>query len=275
VVMVLSALSCASSSATHPPSPAEAAAAKQEWSRQARGQIRNYWNPWDVVRTVKTPGSSAWRATTVLRLAVQADGTAPRPEIVGSSGVPALDDEAVRAVAAALPLPAPPRELLGAASSTPFVLGLRVVRNEPPSSAPVDDDREPFAVILARIDDGARGAVDPLDVQRTVESETYRRDVSNCLSRQRDVGLEESVGEVTIEFVITEAGGVDHPIVAKTRGLSRSMEGCLVSAISLWTFRKPTGGAAKVMFPFRFGGGQAVGATPEAGMKREHAGGSR
>jgi TonB family protein len=209
----------------------------------------------------------------VLRIAVQADGTAPRPEIVGSAGVPPLDEEALRAVAAALPLPPPPRELLGGASSAPFVLGLRVVRNEAPSAG--DEQQEPFAVIAARIDDGARGTIDPLDVQRTVESESTRRDVSNCLSRQRDVGAEESVGEVTLEFVITESGSVNHPIVAKTRNLSRSLEGCLVSAISLWTFRKPTGGAAKVMFPFRFGGGAAVGATPDSGMKRQSAGGSR
>jgi TonB family protein len=254
-LLALGPTSCAS---THPRTGAELAAAKLEWSSQVRAQIRYYWNPWDVVRTVTAPiDSAAWRATTVLRIAVQTDGTAPQPEIVGSSGVAALDEEAVRAVAAALPLPAPPSELASGASPVPLVLGFRVVRNEDPKVAPGDDVHDPFAVITAGLESRTAGVVDPLDIQRTVE--TYRQDVSMCLGRQRDTGFE-AIGEVAIEWVITETGSVQHPVVVKTRGLNRSLEGCLVQAISLWSFRKPTGGPAKVMFPFRFGGGLAAGA---------------
>jgi TonB family protein len=255
-LFALSLTSCASSPA-HPRSPAELAVARREWSSQARGQIRDHWNPWDVVGAAGSTESSQWRATTVLRIAVQPDGTAPRPEIVGSSGIAALDEEAVRAVAAALPLPSPPLELSSGASPVVLNLGFRVTRNEGPSAPPVDDEHAPFAVLTASCDSRATGVVDPLDVQRTIEA--YRQDVAMCLGRQREVGSDEAVGEVTIEFMIVESGRVEHPIVSKSRGLTRSLEGCLVKAMSLWAFRKPNGGPAKVMFPFRFGGGQAVG----------------
>src|SRR6516165_1314626 len=91
-LFALSLTSCASSPA-RPRSTAELAVARREWSSQARGQIRDHWNPWDVVGAAGSTESSQWRATTVLRIAVQPDGTAPRPEIVGSSGIAALDEE--------------------------------------------------------------------------------------------------------------------------------------------------------------------------------------
>jgi TonB family protein len=255
-LFALSLISCVSSSAPHPRGPIDSAAAKREWSSQVRAQIRNYWNPWDVVRTLK-PTAPPWRATTVLRIAVQGDGAAAPPEIVGSSGSAALDNEATRAVAAALPLPTPPPELSNGGSSVALVLGFRVVSNEDPKVPPVDDEHDPFGVIVASCESPRPGVVDPLEVRRTVE--TYRRDLVMCADRQHAADLE-AIGEVTIEFVIAESGRVSHPIVLKTRGLTRALEGCLVNAMSLWTFRKPTGGPVKMVFPFRFGAGQAAGA---------------
>jgi TonB family protein len=247
--------SCASSAA-RPRSAAETAAAEREWSTRARAQIRDHWNPWDVVRTAGPAGASG-RPTTVLRIAVKPDGTAPRPEVVRSSGIPVLDEAAVRAVEAAVPLPAPPPELASSAGAVALELGFRVVGNED-TNVPADGDkRDSFAVIAANCEYKTPGVVEPTDVQKTVE--TYRRDVMTCLDGQRDTGLE-AIGEVAVEFVITEAGNVFRPVVLKTRGLSRSFEGCLLNTMSRWAFAKPAGGAVKVVFPFRFEGGRAIGA---------------
>lgn len=256
ILFALSPMSCVS--AKHPRSAADVAAAEGAWSQQVCSQIRDYWNPWDVVQTAKSTEPSPARPTTVLRIAVQADGTAPRPQIVGSSGISALDDAAIRAVTAALPLPTPPPELLSGASSLPFVLGFRVVPNEDSNVAPLDQKQDPFAVITASLEDKTPGVADRSDVQRTVE--TYRRDVVTCLDRHRDDAGAQAIGEVMIEFVISKSGEVHHPVVLRTRGSTRSLEGCLVRRLSRWTFLKPTGGAVKVVFPFRFGAGQAAGA---------------
>lgn len=256
-LFALSLVSCASSSATHPRYAIDSAAAKREWSNGARDQIRDYWNPWDLARAVRSAESSPGRPTTVLRIAVQPDGTAPPPKILRSSGMSALDDLAARAVTAALPLPMPPPELLSGASPVTIDLGFRVVGDEKSNVPPVDDTHDPFPVITANCEYKTLGVVDPLDVQRTVE--TYRREVTTCLDRQRGAGFE-PIGEVTIEFVIAETGSVYRPIVLKTGGLTRSLEGCLLRTMSHWTFRKPTGGAVKVVFPFRFLGGQPGGA---------------
>jgi TonB family protein len=262
-LFALSLVSCASSSATHPRYAIDSAAAKREWSKGACAQIRDYWNPWELVRAVRSAEPSPGWPTTVLRIAVQPDGTAPPPEILRSSGISALDDSAVRAVTAALPLPMPPAELLSGASPVTFDLGFRVVGDEDPNIPPVDDKHDPFPVITAGSEYKTLGVVDPLDVQRTVE--TYRRDVMTCLDRQRTAGFD-AIGEVTIEFVIAETGSVYRPIVLKTGGLTRSLEGCLLRTMSHWTFRRPTGGAVKVVFPFRFSGGQAVGADIRSGI---------
>jgi TonB family protein len=262
-LFALSLMSCASSSATHPRYAIDSAAAKGEWSNGARDQIREYWNPWDLVRTVRSAESPAQAPTTVLRIAVQPDGTALPAEILRSSGISALDDLAVRAVAAALPLPMPPPELSSDASPATFDLGFRVVGAENPNVPPVDDKHDPFSVITANCEYKTLGVVDPMDVQRTVE--TYRRDVTTCLDRQRTAGFE-AIGQVTIEFVIAETGSVYRPTVLKTGGLTRSLEGCLLKTMSHWTFRRPTGGAVKVVFPFRFSGGQAVGADIRSGI---------
>jgi hypothetical protein len=56
----------------------------------------------------------------------------------------AIDDLAVRAVAAALPLPMPPPKLSSGSSPATFDLGLRVVGAENPNIAPVDDKHDPF-----------------------------------------------------------------------------------------------------------------------------------
>ena len=262
-LFALSLASCASSSATNPRFPIDSAAAKREWSNQARDQIRDYWNPWDLVRAVRLAESLPGRPTTVLRIAVQPDGTAPPPEILRRSGISALDDLAVRAVTAALPLPMPPSELLSGASLVTFDLGFQAVGDENPNVSPVDDKHDPFPVITANCEYKTLGVVDPLDVQRTVE--TYRREVTTCLERQPGSGSQ-AIGDVAIEFVIAEAGTVYRPIVLKTGGLTRSLEGCLLRTMSHWTFRKPTGGAVKVVFPFRFLGGQAVGSDIRSGV---------
>jgi hypothetical protein len=157
----------------------------------------------------------------------------------------------------------PPPELSSGASPVTFDLGFRVVGNENPNVPPMDDKPDPFPVITANCEYRSLGVVDPVDVQRTVE--TYRRDVTTCLDRQRTAGVE-AIGEVTIEFVIAETGSVYRPIVLKTGGLTRSLEGCLLRTMSRWTFRRPTGGAAKVVFPFRFLGGQAAGADIRSGV---------
>jgi TonB family protein len=256
-LFALSLVSCASSSATHPRYAIDSAAAKLEWSNRARDQIRDYWNPWDLVRAVRLAESLPGRPTTVLRIAVHPDGTAPPPEILRRSGISALDDLAVSAVTAALPLPMPPPELSNGASPVTFDLGFRVVGDETSNVPPMDDTHHPFPVITANCEYKTPGVVDPLDVQRTVE--TYRREVTTCLDRQRVAGFE-PIGEVTIEFVIAEAGSVYRPIVLKTGSLTRPLEGCLLRTMSNWTFRKPTGGAVKVVFPFRFLGGQVGGA---------------
>src|ERR1022692_52441 len=146
-LFALSLVSCASSSAKHLRYAIDSAAAKREWSNGARDQIRDYWNPWDLVRAVRSAASAPGRPTTVLRIAVQPDGTAPPPEILHSSGISALDDLAVRAVTAALPLPMPPPELLSGASAVTFDLGFRVVGDENPNVPPVDDKHDPFPVI--------------------------------------------------------------------------------------------------------------------------------
>jgi TonB family protein len=264
-LFALSATSCASSSATHP-SAVDSAAAERDWSSRVRAQVRDYWNPWDVVKAPRSTDSPPRRPTTVLRLAVQRDGTAPRPEILRSSGISALDDAAVRAIAAALPLPTPPPELSRGASSIPFDLGFRVVFDAdpavPPEVPPEDDKRDPFAVISANCEYKTPGTVNPSDIQRTVEA--YQRDVVSCLNRQRIEGIVDSFGTVTVEFVIAESGNVFHPVVVKTYGLTRSLEGCLLKAMYQWTFPKPTGGAVKVAFPFRFGAERASGADVRA-----------
>jgi TonB family protein len=199
----------------------------------------------------------------VLRLAIKPDGTAPQPEILRGSGVLALDSAAVRAIAAALPLPAPPPELLGGASSIPFDLGFRVLFDADPTVPPEDDQRDPFPVISANCKSKAPGAVNPSDIQRTIEA--YKRDMVICLDRQRIDGVLDLFGTVTVEFVIAESGNVFHPVVVNTYGgLTRSLEGCLVKAMYQWIFPRPTGGAVKVAFPFRFGAGKASGADVRA-----------
>ncbi len=253
---------CASSPAMHPRSPIDREAAMREWSIRARDQIRDYWNPWDVIRA-GGPAGSAVQPTTVLRIAVQPDGTALRPEIVTSSGVAALDELAVKAVTTAAPLPPPPADVSNGASPARFELGFRVTRGESPSSPPGDDTRNPFPVMTANCDYKVTGAADRLDVQRTVES--YRRDVAACVDEQRSARLD-VVGEVMVEFVITETGSVYRQTVVKTGGLPRSLEGCLLRTMSRWTFRKPTGGPVKVVFPFRFLEGQAAGADVRSGV---------
>ena len=254
--------SCASASATHPPSSIDRESARREWSNRVRDQIRDYWTPWDVIRAGGATELSPAVRMTVLRIAVQPDGTALRPEITASSGLPALDEAAVKAVTTAVPLPPPPDILSGSEPAT-FDLGFRVAPGESSTGPAADDAHEPFPVMTANGEYRTTGAVDPLDVQRTVE--TYRRDVGACVDEQRSARLD-VVGEVTIEFVITEAGSVSRPVVFKTGGLSRSLERCLLRTMTRWTFRKPTGGAVKVLFPFRFLEGQASGADVRSGM---------
>jgi TonB family protein len=261
-LFALSATSCASSSATHP-SAVDPAAAERQWSSRVRAQVRDYWNPWDVVKAARSTESPPNRPTTVLRLAIKPDGTAPQPEILRSSGVSALDDAAGKAIVAALPLPAPPPELLKGASSLPFDLGFRVVLDADPAVPPEDDERDPFAVISANCEYKTPGTINPSEIQRTVEA--YRRDMVVCLDRQRIDGVVDLFGTVTVEFVIAESGNVFHPVVVNTYGgLTRSLEGCLVKAMYLWTFPKPTGGTVKVAFPFHFGTGRASGADVRA-----------
>jgi TonB family protein len=260
-LLALTLVSCASSSATHPRSAADQVAAEREWAGRARDQIRDYWNPWDVVRTVKQAESPPGWPTTVLRIAVRPDGTASRPEVIRSSGVPALDDLAVKAVTSASPLPPPPDNSSGA-GVVAFDLGFRVVGAEAANSL-ADDTHDAFPIISAACEEKPLGVADPLDVQKTIES--YRRDVTICLDEQRGIGVE-AVGEVTVEFVISDAGNVHRPVVLKTGGLTRSLERCLLRTMSRWTFHKPAGGAVKVAFPFHFLEGQAAGADVRRGV---------
>jgi TonB family protein len=262
-LFALSAASC--TSAKHPRSAADVAVAEAEWSQQVREQISDHWFPWDIVRVAKSAGPSAPQPTTVLRIAVPADGKAPSPQIMGSSGVPALDEAAVAAVAAALPLPAPPPERLSADGSLVFVLGFRVVTSEDASGPSVDQKKEPFAVITASLDSKDFGVADRADVQSTVAS--HRREVLTCRDRHRSETGAPADGEVMVEFVITESGSVRRPVVVKARGLTRPFEGCLLRTMSLWTFQRPAGGPVKVVFPFRFWPGQGVGAELEAGRR--------
>ena len=148
------------------------------------------------------------------------------------------------------------------ASSIPFDLGFRVVLDGDPAAPPEDDTRDPFAVISASCASKTPGTVNPSEVQRTVEA--YKRDVVICLERQRIDGVVDPVGTITVEFVIAESGNVLHPVVVNTSGLTRSLEGCLLKAMYQWTFPKPTGGAVKAAFPFRFGAGRASGADVRA-----------
>jgi TonB family protein len=261
-LLALGATSCASSSATHP-SAVDPAAAAREWSSRVRAQVRDYWNPWDVVKAARPTDSPPAPPTTVLRLAIKRDGTALQPEVLRSSGVSAVDDAAVRAIAAALPLPAPPPELLKGASSVPFDLGFRVVLDADPAVPPEDDEHDPVAIISANCEYKTPGTINPSEIQRTVEA--YKRDMVTCLDRQRIDGVVDLFGTVTVEFVIAESGNVSHPVVVKTDGgLTRPLEGCLVKAMYRWTFPKPTGGTVKVVFPFHFGAGKASGADVRA-----------
>jgi TonB family protein len=253
-VLALSAgVSCAPSKA-HSRTAGEVAAAERQWSGQVQVQIRDYWNPWDAGAALTSKEPPSRRATTVLRIAIKSDGTADRPEILISSGISALDEAAIRAVAAAVPLPTPPEELSTGAGLVAVDLGFRVVGKEDPQVPSVDDKPDSFAVIAANRDYKTPGTVDPRDVQRTVE--TYRREAMTCLDTYRDRQMN-PIGEVTVEFVITESGAVYRPIVLATRGLTRPLEGCLLRQMSHWMFSKPNGGAVKVAFPFRFWGGQA------------------
>jgi TonB family protein len=255
-LVALSSISCSPSSAIHPRSAADVAAAQRDWSSRVRLQIRDYWNPWAVSSTLRSTEWSRGRPTAILRVAVKSDGTAARPDLLTSSGIPALDDTAVRAVAAALPLPSPPPELLNGAGLAAVEVGFQVVHGEDASGTPVDDQPDPSTTITAACGYSTSGAIDPLDVQRTVES--YRREVVDCLERHHNEA-ESPIGEVTIAFVIAESGSVRHPVVLNARGLTRPLEGCVLRAMSAWTFPKPKGGAVKVVFPFRFWGGQAGG----------------
>jgi TonB family protein len=192
---------------------------------------------------------------TVLRISIHADGSAPQSKILTSSGSAALDAAAVGAVVAAQPLPPPPKGLLNDGSLAPVDLGFRVMRKGDPTPAP-EDDR--FAVISADIEPKTSGTINPIAVQKAVE--TYQPDVAGCVDRNQAPGSE-LIGQATIEFEIAESGNIQHPIIVNTRGLTRQLEGCMLVAMRLWTMPKPTGGPVKVAFPFRFGIGQAYGAT--------------
>ena len=64
-------------------------------------------------RSGRRPGSARRTGTVVIHVEIAADGTVQQIEVERGSGMPELDQRALRAVRGVSPLPAPPSTLLG------------------------------------------------------------------------------------------------------------------------------------------------------------------
>ncbi|HXI55941.1 MAG TPA: TonB family protein, partial [Polyangia bacterium] len=254
VMLAFSPLSSGACGAQPPPAIRSVGAyrakgAELTWSREVRVQIRDHWNPWAVIETEDFSRIAPPFPTTVLHMVVRPNGDVMSVGIQRSSGMPDLDAAAVTAVGASLPLPRPPDGLLAAAGVVPFNLAFRVYREQDPAHPAEDEKHDPFPVIFAAPERQAAGSLEKSAISGVID--THLGDLRSCQEQQkpRAPALD---GELRVRFVIAQSGDLKNPVVLEARGLTRSLEGCVLKAMARWRFPKPAGGIVKVTYPFRF-----------------------
>jgi TonB family protein len=213
--------------------------AERAWSEDLRRQVLVRWNPWEVLETPAFWPSDGPPLLTVLHMRIRRDGRVQDLGISHESGIAPLDQDAVTAVKNAQPLPPPPREIGDGTGAMDFELGFRVYRDQYPSNAGDDERNDRFAVIFAAADRRPRGTLAREAVMRVISQST---DTRRCVEGATTY----PVGNATIRLHVTESGNVTFPAVVQSTGLNRPLEGCLLQAMSLWTFAPPRGGHAVI-----------------------------
>jgi TonB family protein len=104
----------------------------------------------------------------------------------------------------------------------------------------------------------------PAPVQGTLDAKlivgvvkAHQSDLDECLKAGRSETNTDVAGTVRVAMVISPAGVITEAKVHDSNTKSGKLDECVVKKLKGWTFPKPTGGEAAVVYPFVFAGKDA------------------
>ena len=218
---------------------------EDSWSRALRRRVLSRWDPFDVAYKTSFQSAAPPRPTTVLAMRVEIDGSVSNLVVARSSGFPALDEQAIAAVRAATPLPPPPVSLRDSSGGVPFELGLRVYRKGDRANPAEDEKLDPFPVIYAA---PRRGPGTLFKDEINVVMAFHDHEMRACYGKEKDA----PEGNLVLRFIVQIDGSVSDGAILKSKGLPRSLEDCLLAALTTWRFPRPVGGSIDVNCPLVF-----------------------
>jgi hypothetical protein len=113
---------------------------------------------------------------------------------------------------------------------------------EPEPAAPAPGDDNPKGRIHG-------GSIAPVEVKKAIA--TRKAEIRACYHSLLEKDKNAS-GKVVIRFTIAEDGTVEETVILNETSLPRDTAQCIADVVAGITFAKPTGGKARITYPWEF-----------------------